>query len=593
MAIGRLPAASIQDAAFLVDRVISYELGADFGSWRDRVILLADDEFSKFNDTQGEFVFFSEGLAHSFLAPFLEPHKIYLTEFPFVGTSKPAARATFVDDWNLGALVINYVGHGSSVKLADEGAFHESDVGNLRNGLRMPLFVAMSCTVGDFAESVKSLSERLLLKDGGGAVGTVTASELTFISQNNVLEIALAASLFPFFPATPSPMGVALMNAKNAALSPVMPSRSYQENNEKYNLLGDPALRLNSPRRSIVFVPSDVDTLVAGKRETVRGTVYNSGAPDSTFFGTVRMTVREPDDASGYRRESDGFFIPYRYAGGTMYDGTADVVAGEFEFSFRVPRFIRFGDLAFVLAYAENGLIDAVDKNDRMVVRAPEPADSSELRPTDGPPRVEIGFENGGLAVKAGAVLLATARDGDGINVLNSTPEGRIAIMFDKAGLAVDATRFFEFDHGGVDTSGTLRFPLPDLSEGPHAAIFKVADAFGQVTVDTLSFTIVDALDYSAQVVFNYPNPFQTSTYFLVSLTDRAAVQLDIFTVSGRKIRSIQARKEGGEQWILWDGRDETGSSIANGTYLYVARVSFDGLDRPPLVLRGKLVKVE
>ena len=120
-----------------------------------------------------------------------------------------------------------------------------------------------------------------------------------------------------------------------------------------------------------------------------------------------------------------------------------------------------------------------------------------------------------------------------------------------------------------------------------------MSDTFGQTTLDTVSFTVTDSLDYSAEVVFNYPNPFATSTYFLINLTDRADVRLDIFTVSGNRIRSIRATKEPGEQWIHWDGRDGTGSSIANGTYLYVARVTFVGLDRPPLVLRGKVVKVE
>ena len=51
--------------------------------------------------------------------------------------------------------------------------------------------------------------------------------------------------------------------------------------------------------------------------------------------------------------------------------------------------------------------------------------------------------------------------------------------------------------------------------------------------------------------------------------------------------------RDAGEQWILWDGRDSAGGTIANGAYLYVARVGFVGLDRPPLVLRGKVVKVE
>ena len=342
------------------------------------------------------------------------------------------------------------------------------------------------------------------------------------------------------------------------------------------------------------FDAADVDTLVAGRRETIRGTVYSGGQPDTAFVGTVRLIVREPDDQSGYARESDGFFISYRYPGGTTYIGTADVTAGDFEFSFKVPRFAQVGDKAFVLAYADDGLIDAVAQNDNLVFRTPLPTDTTALQPVDGPPRVALGFQGGEqVVVKPGAVFLADIKDADGVNILNTTPEGKIALVIDKASLTLDVTSFFEFDHGGVDTSGTLRFPLPGLAVGPHTAVLKVSDAFGQTTLDTLAFTMIDPLDYNAEVVLNYPNPFVSSTYFLITLTDRADVRLDIFTVSGKKIRSIQSLKDSGEQWILWDGRDAHGSSIANGTYLYVARVSFVGLDRPPLVMRGKVVKIE
>ena len=100
-------------------------------------------------------------------------------------------------------------------------------------------------------------------------------------------------------------------------------------------------------------------------------------------------------------------------------------------------------------------------------------------------------------------------------------------------------------------------------------------------------------LDFSAEVVLNYPNPFKTSTQFLFNLTGRARIRLEIFTVSGKRIRTLDATRDTGEAWIDWDGRDFAGDAIANGMYLYVARVDFEGVDRPQQVLRGKLVKVE
>lgn len=588
IAVGRLPAATLQDAQLLVNRVIDYEVSADLDTWRDRVLLVADDENSKLNTQQGDFVLQSEILAHLSLAPYIDSQKIYLTEFPAVGGGiKPGARLAFVDAWNNGALIIHYDGHGSSTILADEQVFVEEDIGNLRNASRLPLFIAMSCTVGDFAESVKSLSERLLLKDAGGAVGTLSATELTTISQNHILGQQFLGRVIAAVPGAAPTVGLALVDAKNATNT----SRSWQENSEKYGLLCDPALRLLAPRRSIEFSSINKDTLVAGRRETIRGTVMDNGSADLGFNGTVSLTVREPDDLSGYSKP--GFQLNYRYPGGVMYRGTANVVAGQFEFSFTVPRSVREGVLGFSRAYAEDGTTDAVALDYDIVFRAPTLADTTALAPSDGPPRVVMGFRNGQIKVKPGAVIVADIHDADGINILNTTPEGKLALVFDNAGFGPDVTEFFEFSYGGVDTSGTLSFPLPDLDVGGHRVVLKVSDTFGQTTLDTLGFVVTDPLDYSAEIVFNYPNPFKSSTYFVMNLTDPAAVQLDIFTVSGDKIRSIRSSEDPGQQMILWDGRDFAGSSIANGTYLYVARVSFVGLDRPPLVLRGKLVKIE
>jgi hypothetical protein len=307
----------------------------------------------------------------------------------------------------------------------------------------------------------------------------------------------------------------------------------------------------------------------------------------------VDLVLREPDDSSGYLSDDGLTRIYYRYPGGTIYRGTADVIAGSFEFNVKLPRFALTGPRAFVRAYADNGAGDAVGLKDDCFVAQPSPGDTTVLNPLDGPPRVDLGFKGGQTIVKPGAVIEARVNDADGINILNTTPEGKVALVFDRTNLPLDVTDSFQFDTGGTDTSGVLLYPLPDLSVGSHRVVLKVADSFGLVALDTLGFMVTDPMDFSAEVVLNYPNPFTESTYFLVNLTDPADIELDIFTVSGKKIRTLSERGGAGEAWVFWDGRDSAGDGIANGTFLYVARVSFVGLDRTPLRLRGKVVKIE
>jgi hypothetical protein len=206
---------------------------------------------------------------------------------------------------------------------------------------------------------------------------------------------------------------------------------------------------------------------------------------------------------------------------------------------------------------------------------------------------VDLGFEGGVNKIKPGAVLRADVRDADGINILDTTNEGRQVLVLDQTTIPIGVSEYFTFYEGGADTSGYLRFAMNDISAGNHRVIYKVVDSFGQLTLDTLQFTVVDPMDNFADVVLNFPNPFTSSTRFLFHLSQRADIQLDIYTTSGKRVRSLKATRDGGEAWMYWDGRDTAQDPVANGVYLYIARVTFLGVDSPSKTVRGKVVKVE
>jgi hypothetical protein len=597
--IGRLPAASSSEANAMVDKIIAYENQAPFGDWRNQVILVADDEGPVGHSCEPWFTNQSEFITYRHLPQYVDVKKIYLADYPSLAGPKPAARRDLLEHWNAGAVAIHYVGHGSSVQIADEIVFVDDDVPKLNNGLMLPIFMALSCTVGDFANPTKkSLSEELLLKNDGGAIGTVTASALSGVFTNEYLSYALFEYMLPRKPGDKMALGEDVMRAKLDALAgrctpdTVPCGFANQElNNWKYNLLSDPSLRIKAPQREILLTPVGPDTLVAGVRKTLRGRVMDNGSVDTSFDGTVTVRVHEPDQFNTSARCA----LAYRLRGGTIYRGSADVVQGEFTIDFRVPRYAEPGPGAFFTAYADdNGGIDAgASLDSTLALSLPTLADSLALVPVDGAPRVQFGFKSGLKVVKPGESLQAIIRDQDGINVLNTTAEGRQALLIDDSPVPFDVTGFFEFDHGGTDTSGVLTYPLPELSVGKHRAILRVADSFAQTTLDTLEFAVTDPMDYFADVVMNYPNPFATTTQFLIRLSNRASIRLDIFTVSGKRIRRLETVRDGGEEWIEWDGRDQIGDEIANGTYLYVATVDFEEIDRPPLVIRGKLTKIQ
>ena len=73
-------------------------------------------------------------------------------------------------------------------------------------------------------------------------------------------------------------------------------------------------------------------------------------------------------------------------------------------------------------------------------------------------------------------------------------------------------------------------------------------------------------------------------------------VQWEIYTLSGRRIRTIWESFQAGPRILHWDGRDQAGDEIANGTYLYVLRRTWPEGTRPPgdqgrdITKTGKLV---
>ena len=128
IAIGRYPAKSVADVAAFVDKIIQYETDPDYGLWRQRVTLVADDAArpepihgsiatGKSHTQNSEII---AGLIH----PSIEIRKLYMMEFPEVsnaslyGVVKPDATRSLLDILTEGTSIINYIGHGSAHQLS-------------------------------------------------------------------------------------------------------------------------------------------------------------------------------------------------------------------------------------------------------------------------------------------------------------------------------------------------------------------------------------------------------------------------------------------------------------------------------------------
>lgn len=85
----------------------------------------------------------------------------------------------------------------------------------------------------------------------------------------------------------------------------------------------------------------------------------------------------------------------------------------------------------------------------------------------------------------------------------------------------------------------------------------------------------------------NHPNPFNHATTITYELPRAGEVEVRVFTVTGRLVRTLAAGVEDrGRHEIRWDGRDERGSVAASGLYFYQVVFENAALSKKMLLLK-------
>lgn len=208
----------------------------------------------------------------------------------------------------------------------------------------------------------------------------------------------------------------------------------------------------------------------------------------------------------------------------------------------------------------------------------------------------------------------------DGIHILNRDivsakphieiklkDENQFLALNDTAGIALKlkfpnepTARLYQW---GTDT---LRFTPANLSSGENTATIDFTPVLNQDSENSEYELTVSGKDKQGnkagnleyrvtfQVfnkpmisnMFNFPNPFSTSTAFVFTITGTEIPQefkIQVLTVTGKIVKEI-TKQELGDLRIgtniteyKWDGTDTYGQKLANGVYLYRVVSSLDG----------------
>jgi hypothetical protein len=85
----------------------------------------------------------------------------------------------------------------------------------------------------------------------------------------------------------------------------------------------------------------------------------------------------------------------------------------------------------------------------------------------------------------------------------------------------------------------------------------------------------------------NYPNPFNFDTEIKYGLPARSSVQIAVYNIFGKKVRTIKDTiEDSGYYSVNWDGRDDNGALLASGMYFYVFASDDNYLTRKMLFLK-------
>jgi hypothetical protein len=79
-----------------------------------------------------------------------------------------------------------------------------------------------------------------------------------------------------------------------------------------------------------------------------------------------------------------------------------------------------------------------------------------------------------------------------------------------------------------------------------------------------------DALPSRFSLEQNRPNPFNPQTMIGYTLDESQDITLMVYTVTGRLVRVLEAGyRPAGSHGVIWDGRDNNGTPVGSGVYIY------------------------
>ncbi|WP_317047734.1 type IX secretion system sortase PorU [Marinirhabdus gelatinilytica] len=600
IAVGRIIADNVQLANQLVDKIINYASRASYGNWRNNFVLISDDVDKDWEYTAIQKNLDGLGDEISDNKDFINVKKIhtdaFLQETSAGGNRYPTVTKEIQNKTEVGALIINYFGHGGEDGLAKEFIYTKGVAENLKNPDRLPCIVTVTCEFTKFDDPERiTAGELTYWNTEGGAISLITTTRSITVSTGVAFNRELAPLLFGYNMNDVITPAEATRRAKNILSS----------NNSRRVVffIGDPASKLAFPTPGIRLTSLNGAPISAsspplqalGKVKFTGEVIDQNGSLIPSYNGTLAVKLFDKDverltlgndnvrddstdiDGDGIVGSGDLLQMRFKTLGEGLFNGQASITGGKFEFEFVVPRDIQIpvGNGRISL-YAQNNIRLEDQTGFNEVIRI---GGLNEDAPADNVgPRINLfmndeSFVSGGITNDS-PILLAKLEDENGINTASGIGHDMIAILDGDEANPIVLNEFYQSE---VDdfTQGTATYNLRDLEKGLHTLTLKAWDVYNNSSTADIQFIVAGDDELEITRVLNYPNPFVNYTEFWFNHNrpfEPLEVQVQVFTVTGKVVwTKNQTISTDGflSRDIVWDGRDDFGDRIGKGVYVY------------------------
>lgn len=584
VAVGRIPVRNSRQAKAYVDKLYGYSK-LPYGSWKNKVIALADD------GDKGEHMEQSDRhidiLQSTTMGRNMMCDKIYLDAYDLTAGICVGAREKLHRKLNEGAVWWTYIGHASKSYITGQNVMNHTDISQLYLK-RYPIFYGSTCSFLQWDGAEMSGGERLCFLENGGAIAAISATRTVFISENKLLSEAMAHEMFDVDEqGMPRPIGEIYRRAKNRL---TMQNGQNNTNKLRYVLLGDPAMRMAVPAEHISLefinstpIGSDDATLMARQTATMRGSIYDrSGAKDTSFNGIFEANLYDAERTiTTLGRNIDnteGRVYNFEEQGDRLLAGRDSIRNGEFELRITMPTEIadNYRPAAFdMYAYDATGKQEAIGLCRDFYVYGYDSSASNDTLP----PIIHSCYLNhesfvNGDAVDSAPMFIANVSDDTGINLSMSGIGHQMSISVDGRNTYYDVATYFTpsitSPHGG-----TVAYKMPSMSPGNHSLEYKVWDTSGNSSSAALTFNVVDGLAPTIYAVYTDSNPASTETNFYISHNRPDAmltITVTVYDISGKMIWTSTVTDKSdmfSSTPIKWDLCNMGGHRVSRGIYPY------------------------